>query len=89
MKELVLMEHLSLEDIPSKNDLFFVWTGTTTGISISNLDFLSEKRKEIVVMTLLLLLLFMIYHGKKLMFLFFHGKSAWLRISAWCNSYEP
>ena len=39
----------SLEDIPSKNDLFFVWTGTTTGISINNLNFLSEKRKGIVV----------------------------------------
>jgi phosphoserine aminotransferase len=39
----------SLEDIPSKNDLFFVWTGTTTGISINNLNFLNEKRKGIVV----------------------------------------
>ena len=39
----------SLDDIPSKNDLFFVWTGTTTGISINNLNFLSEKRKGIVV----------------------------------------
>ena len=39
----------SLKDIPSKNDLFFVWTGTTTGISINNLNFLSEKRKGIVV----------------------------------------
>ena len=25
----------SLENIPSENDLFFVWTGTTTGISIN------------------------------------------------------
>ena len=39
----------SLKDIPSKNDLFFVWTGTTTGISINNLNFLSENRKGIVV----------------------------------------
>ena len=39
----------SLEGIPSKNDLLFVWTGTTTGISIDNLNFLSEKRKGIVV----------------------------------------
>ncbi len=39
----------SLEDIPSKNDLFFVWTGTTTGISINNLNFLSENRRGIVV----------------------------------------
>ena len=39
----------SLKDIPSNNDLFFVWTGTTTGISINNLNFLSENRKGIVV----------------------------------------
>ena len=39
----------SLEGIPSENDVFFVWTGTTTGISINNLNFLSEKRKGIVV----------------------------------------
>ena len=39
----------SLEGIPSENDVFFVWTGTTTGMSINNLNFLSEKRKGIVV----------------------------------------
>ena len=39
----------SLENIPSKNDFFFVWTGTTTGMSINNLNFLCEKREGIVV----------------------------------------
>ena len=64
----------SLKDIPSKNDFFFVWTGTTMGISINNLNFLSEKRKGIVVSDITSAAFIYDIPWKKLMFLFFHGK---------------
>ncbi len=39
----------NLDNIPIKNDIFFVWTGTTTGISINNLEFLNPKHDGLVV----------------------------------------
>ncbi len=38
-----------LDDIPLDNDLLFVWTGTTTGISINNLEFLNSKQEGLIV----------------------------------------
>ncbi len=38
-----------LKKIPENNDLLFVWTGTTTGISINNLEFLNTKHNGLVV----------------------------------------
>ncbi len=39
----------SLENIPTNNDLLFVWTGTSNGTSIGNLDFLNPNHKGLVV----------------------------------------
>ena len=38
-----------LSNIPLKNDVLFVWTGTSTGISVSNLDFLNEQHQGLVI----------------------------------------
>ena len=38
-----------LKQIPKDNDLLFVWTGTTTGISINNLEFLNVNHNGLVV----------------------------------------
>ena len=39
----------NLSNIPPKNDVLFVWTGTSTGISVGNLNFLNEKHQGLVV----------------------------------------
>ncbi len=39
----------NLDKIPLQNDLLFVWTGTTTGISLNNLEFLNSKQDGLVV----------------------------------------
>ena len=39
----------NLSNIPEKNDVLFVWTGTSTGISVSNLDFLKQEHKGLVI----------------------------------------
>ncbi|MEE2695117.1 MAG: phosphoserine aminotransferase [Pseudomonadota bacterium] len=38
-----------LEDIPLFNDILFVWTGTTTGISVNNLDFLEINHDGLII----------------------------------------
>ncbi|MFL2679193.1 MAG: hypothetical protein ACJ0GH_02290 [Alphaproteobacteria bacterium] len=38
-----------LENIPKKNDIVFVWTGTSTGMSISNTKFISDLQKGLVI----------------------------------------
>ena len=38
-----------LNDIPLKNDLVFVWTGTTHGITIDNIDFISPYHNGLVI----------------------------------------
>ncbi len=38
-----------LDDIPLKNDLLFVWSGTSTGISLNNLNFLNSRHEGLVV----------------------------------------
>jgi len=38
-----------VDNIPLENDLFFVWTGTSTGISFNNLEFLNPKHQGLVV----------------------------------------
>ena len=39
----------SLENIPINNDFIFVWTGTTTGISVNNLEFLSPNHEGLII----------------------------------------
>ncbi len=39
----------SIRNIPKNNDFIFVWTGTTNGISVNNLDFLSSKHEGLVI----------------------------------------
>ena len=37
----------SLENIPKENDVLFVWTGTSTGMSVNNCDFIKDKQEYI------------------------------------------
>tara|TARA_B100000686_G_scaffold281400_1_gene303096 strand:+ start:229 stop:1305 length:1077 start_codon:yes stop_codon:yes gene_type:complete len=39
----------NLEKIPKENDLIFVWTGTSTGMTVSNLDFISNDHRGLVI----------------------------------------
>ena len=39
----------SLENIPMVNDVLFVWTGTSTGMSVNNCDFIKDKQKGLVI----------------------------------------
>ena len=38
-----------LDNIEPSNDLMFVWTGTTTGMSINKLDFLDSKHEGLII----------------------------------------
>ncbi len=38
-----------LKDIPTKNDVIFVWTGTSTGMAIPNLDFLNKSHEGLII----------------------------------------
>ena len=35
----------SLENIPKVNDVLFVWTGTSTGMSVNNCDFIRDRQE--------------------------------------------
>ena len=39
----------SLKNIPKKNDILFVWTGTSTGMSVNNCDFIENIREGLVI----------------------------------------
>ena len=39
----------SLNNIPLGNDIVFVWTGTSTGMSINNCDFIKNSHKGLVI----------------------------------------
>ena len=39
----------SLKNIPTKNDVLFVWTGTSTGMSINNCNFIKNTQEGLVI----------------------------------------
>ena len=39
----------SLKNIPRKNDILFVWTGTSTGMSVNNCDFIKNSQEGLVI----------------------------------------
>ena len=39
----------SLENISKEDDIMFVWTGTTNGMSVNNLDWISESHNGLVI----------------------------------------
>ena len=39
----------NLKNISPTNDILFVWTGTSTGMSIKNLDFYKNNHKGLVI----------------------------------------
>ncbi len=38
-----------LNNIPKKNDIIFVWTGTSTGMTINNIDFIKNSHDGLVI----------------------------------------
>ena len=38
----------NIKNIPSENDVIFVWTGTSTGMALPNLDFLKKSHKGLI-----------------------------------------
>ena len=39
----------NLDNIDNSNDVIFVWSGTTTGMSINKLDFLDSKHEGLII----------------------------------------
>ena len=39
----------SLKNIPKINDVLFVWTGTSTGMSVNNCDFIKDRQEGLVI----------------------------------------
>ena len=64
----------SLENIPKVNDVLFVWTGTSTGMSVNNCDFIKDRQEGLVISDITSEYLSMIFHGENLMYQYFHGK---------------
>ena len=79
----------SLQGIPLNNDVIFVWNATSNGMSISNLSFISNNHKGLVISDLTSAVLLVNYLGRISMYQFSLQKALGAESQKGCCGIEP